>query len=75
MRPNLDIVQGGLRKNETLLSKLLNRPDDFPEAIFQRVLKKYEGNLSFLQMVSVLKIRAQAAHAKKNPPAEAEGLC
>lgn len=65
MTAQLTLIQGGLKANETLLSKLLNRPEDFPEAIFQRVLKTYESRLSFLQMVTVLKIRAKAAEARQ----------
>jgi hypothetical protein len=65
MTAHLTLIQGGLQKNETLFAKLMNRPEDFPEAIFQRVLKSYESKLSFLQMVTILKIRAKAAEARE----------
>jgi hypothetical protein len=76
MTTHLTLIQGGLKTNETLVSKLLNRPEDFPEAIFQRVLKAYESRLSFLQMVTILKIRAKAAEARQaqDRSAAKEGL-
>lgn len=59
MRAKLIVIEGGLRPGETLDMKLLNRPEDFPEVIFQRVLKQYARQLSFHQTVSILRARAR----------------
>lgn len=61
MRANLTVIEGGFRPGETLDMKLLNRPEDFPEVIFQRVLKQYGRQLSFHQTVSILRARSRDA--------------
>jgi len=58
MRRELMVIDGGLEPGESVLDKLRNRPEDFPEEVFQRVLRQYEDRLPASEVAAILHRRA-----------------
>jgi hypothetical protein len=58
MRRELTVIDGGLEPGESVLDKLRNRPEDFPEEVFQRVLRQYEDRLPKAEVADILHRRA-----------------
>jgi hypothetical protein len=68
MRPHyLTVIPGGLRRGETVRSKLLTRPHDFPEEIFKRLYIEAGGDLDIATIVDIWDRRDAGLKARGIP--------
>ena len=67
MRPHyLTVIPGGLRRGETVRSKLLTRPLDFPEEIFKRLYIEASRDLDLATIVEIWDRRDAGLKARGN---------
>jgi len=69
----LNVIPGGLRSGETVRSKLLTRPHDFPEEIFKRLHTEAGGDLDISTIVDIWDRRDAGIKARGNPRTNLEG--
>ncbi|SDE14564.1 hypothetical protein [Aquimonas voraii] len=66
MRPHyLTVIPGGLRRGETVRSKLISRPFDFPDEVFQRLYLEAESTLPLTKVVELLKLRKRVLKERR----------